>query len=173
MELQFRLREGVNRGGTMSVDSTVRTGRVVGAGRRPTAPLASLVIIAGAALLMASAVIHLHLWASGYRNIRTIGPLFFVQGVFGIVLSISIALIRRISIVWLGALYAGGTVVALLVAVQHGLFGYRTTMNAAWAATSLVIELSSVVLLFTGGGLAVWAERIHVRRWRAHRSEDS
>jgi LytS/YehU family sensor histidine kinase len=121
---------------------------------------------------MASAVIHLHLWAGGYRNVRTIGPLFFVQGVFGIVLSLSIALIRRISVAVLGALYAAGTVAGLLVAVHLGLFGYRTTMNVAWAETSLVIEVTAVVFLVIGGCLAVWFERAHVRRWRTTKSPE-
>ncbi len=138
----------------------------MGAGRRPTAPLASLIIVAGAGLLMASAIIHLHLWAGGYRNISTIGPLFFVQGVFGIMLALAIAIIRRISVAMLGALYAAGTIAALYAAVHIGLFGYRTTMNADWATTSVIIELIAVVLLAAGGGLAVWAERAHVRRWR-------
>jgi uncharacterized membrane protein HdeD (DUF308 family) len=157
----------------MSVDSSVRTGRVVGAGRRPTAPLPSLIILAGAALLMASAVIHLHLWASGYRNIRTIGPLFFVQGVFGIMLALSVALVRRISISLLGTLFSVGTMVGQIVAVNSGLFGYRTTMAAPWATTSLVIETTAAVLLLAGGCLAVWEERAHVRRWRAHRTPES
>jgi len=151
----------------MGLDSSVRTGRVIGAGRRPTTPVAAAMLVLGAALLMASAVIHLHLWAAGYRHIGTIGPLFFAQAAFGILLSLLVALVRRIFIALLGALFALGTIVGLLLASHGGLFGYRTTMSVPWATTSLAIEVGAVVFLCLGGSLAVAAERAHVRRWRS------
>jgi len=158
------------RGGNMSVDSSVRTGRVVGAGRRPTAPAASAMLIAGAALLLTSAAIHLHLWADGYRSIVTIGPLFFAQGVLGIFLGLLVALIRRIFVALVAALFALGTIVGLLLASHGGIFGYKTTMSAPWAQTTLEVEIAAVVLLCAGGAVAVWAERAHVRRWRSQKS---
>ena len=110
----------------MTVDRNARTGPLVGAGRRSAGLLASLVLIAGAALILVSAIIHLHLWASGYRNIHTIGPLFLVQGVaVGILMAVAVALIRRVFIAVLGVLFAGGTLAGLLVSVHVGLFGYR------------------------------------------------
>lgn len=150
----------------MSIDSDIPA-RVVGAGRRRTAPTASAILVAGAALLIASAVIHLHLWATGYRHIGTIGPLFFTQGAVGIFLSILIALIRRIFVALLGALFELGTMLGLLLACHGGLFGYQTTLSAPWAKTSLGIEAASMVALLAGGVLAVLAERAHVRRWRS------
>ena len=116
---------------------------------------------------MVSAAIHLHLWANGYRSITTVGPLFFVQGLLGIFLSLLVALVRRIFVALLGALFGLGTIVALLFASHGGLFGYKTTMNAPWAATALGVEVAAVALLCLGGALAVWAERSHVRHWRA------
>ena len=41
----------------------------------------NIIALAGAALLVWSGVIHLQLWADGYRSISVIGPLFLVQGV--------------------------------------------------------------------------------------------
>lgn len=154
----------------MSVDSSVRMGRVIGADRRRTAPVPAALLVAGAGLLMASAAIHLNLWASGYRSIATIGPLFFAQGAFGILISLLVALIRRIFIALVGALYALATVIALQLASHGGLFGYRTTMSVPWAKTSLVIELAAIALLCAGGGLAVMTERAQVRRWRSLKS---
>jgi hypothetical protein len=150
----------------LSIDSDIPA-RVVGARRRRTAPTASAILVAGAALLIASAVIHLHLWATGYRHIGTIGPLFFTQGAVGIFLSILIALIRRIFVALLGALFELGTMLGLLLASHGGLFGYQTTLSAPWAKTSLGIEAASMVALVAGGVLAVLAERAHVRRWRS------
>lgn len=154
----------------MSSDHDVRTGRAVGAGRRPTGPVVSLVIIAGAALLVTSAAIHLHLWANGYRYKTTIGPLFFAQGVLGVLLSLAIALVRRVSVAVIGALFAAGTIAALLVSVHVGLFGYRSYMNAPWAKTTVIIEAAAAVVLLIGGSLAVWVERAHIRRWRSFKT---
>lgn len=154
----------------MSSDHDVRTGRAVGAGRRPTGPVVSLVIIAGAALLVTSAAIHLHLWANGYRYKTTIGPLFFAQGVLGVLLSLAIALVRRVSVAVIGALFAAGTIAALLMSVHVGLFGYRSYMNAPWAKTTVIIEAAAAVVLLIGGSLAVWVERAHIRRWRSFKT---
>ncbi len=107
-------------GGRVSSEREFRSGRAVGAARRPTGPVISLVIVAGSALLLTSAAIHLHLWADGYRYKATIGPLFFAQGVAGVLLSLAIALVRRVSVAVLGALFAAGTIAALLVSVHVG-----------------------------------------------------
>jgi len=130
----------------------------------------SLVIIAGAALLVTSAAIHLHLWANGYRYKTTIGPLFFAQGVLGVLLSLAIALVRRVSVAVIGALFAAGTIAALLMSVHVGLFGYRSYMNAPWAKTTVIIEAAAAVVLLIGGSLAVWVERAHIRRWRSFKT---
>jgi len=151
----------------VSFDREVRTGRAVGAGRRPTGPVVSFVIIVGAALLLTSAAIHLHLWANGYRYKATIGPLFFAQGCAAILLSVLIALIRRVFVTVLGALFNAGTIAALLVSVHVGLFGYHSQISAPWARTSVVIEAASAVVLLIGGALSVWVERAHIRRWRS------
>ncbi len=129
--------------------------------------MVSLVIVLGAALLLTSAAIHLHLWANGYRYKSTIGPLFFAQGAVGILLSVVIALVRRVFVAVLGALFALGTIAALLVSVHVGLFGYYSHMNAPWAKTSIVVEVAAAVVLLIGGSIAVSVERAHIRRWRA------
>ena len=144
---------------TVTVDRHARTGPLVGAGRRPTGLVASLVIVAGAALMIASSLIHLHLWASGYKNIHTIGPLFLVQGIAGIVLAVAVALIRRVFMAVLGALFAAGTLAGLLVSAHFGIFGYRETMTAPWATTSLIVEAAAAGVLLIGGALVLRGER--------------
>jgi hypothetical protein len=150
--------------GSVTVDRHARTGPLVGAGRRSAGFLASLVLIAGAALILVSAIIHLHLWAAGYRNFRTIGPLFLVQGVAGIVTAVAVASIRRVFIAVLAALFAGGTLAGLLVSVHVGLFGHRERMSAPWATTSLIIEAAAAGVLLIGGALVLRRERAGVRR---------
>src|ERR1700692_2615281 len=60
-----------------------------------SAPLSTRVavmfaMLAGAALIGVTGVIHLHLWMSGYRNIPTIGPLFLLQAIVAELLAIGL-----------------------------------------------------------------------------------
>ncbi|HEV3452123.1 MAG TPA: hypothetical protein VG869_13105, partial [Acidimicrobiia bacterium] len=48
----------------------------------------NVALLAGAGLVAASALIHLYLWADGYRQVTTIGPLFLAQGVVGLALAV-------------------------------------------------------------------------------------
>ncbi|MGD1012138.1 MAG: hypothetical protein ABR925_06370 [Acidimicrobiales bacterium] len=155
------------REGSVSVDRSVQSKRLVGAGRPPTGPVASTVFVIGALLIFTSAAIHLHLWGSSFRYTRTIGPLFFVQGALGILVGILVALIRRIYVASLGVLFACGTIAALLVAVHRGLFGYHTYLGAPWARTSLIIEAAAAAVLLVGSIIATYSERKHTARWRS------
>ena len=159
--------------GPISRNRELRSGRAVGAACRPTGPVVSLVIIAGAALLLTSAAIHLHLWANGYRYKATIGPLFFAQGVAGVLIGLVTGLVRRVSVAAIGALFVVGTIAALLVSVHVGLFGYRSDLNAPWAKTSMVVEAAAAIVLILGGALAVLVERAHIRRWRSFKTGSS
>ncbi len=116
--------------------------------------LVSLAALVGAALLIWSAVIHLHLWATGYRHIPTIGPLFLVQGIAGIVVAVAIAALRRPIVLVGGALFAAGTVGGLLLSVNVGLFGFQDSLSAPFAVQSLVVETIAFAVL---GGTTVLA----------------
>lgn len=102
---------------------------------------------AGAVLLVLSSVIHLHLWFNGYRHIPTIGPLFVAQAVVGIALSIVVAVKRSPVVLAGGAVFAAGTVAALLVSVNFSLFGFRDSLDAPYAKSSLVVECLAAGLL--------------------------
>ncbi len=59
--------------------------------RSPAArPLVLVLRLLGAVLLAAMAGIHLYLWAAGYRDIPTIGPLFLLNVVAGGVLCLAV-----------------------------------------------------------------------------------
>jgi hypothetical protein len=101
----------------------------------------------GSALLASSGVIHLQLWAMGYRTISTIGPLFLLQGVAGISLAALLLLWRRLLVVVVGAGFMVATIGGLLTSVYLGLFGFMDTFAAPYAGLSLVLESAGAIIL--------------------------
>jgi hypothetical protein len=80
--------------------------------RSPAARRAvNVLALAGAALIIISAIIHLHLWASGYRGIAVIGPLFLAQGVISIPFARILGVFRRLGLLAPGAALMAGTAV--------------------------------------------------------------
>ncbi len=102
---------------------------------------------AGSLLLIGSALIHLHLWSTGYRHIPTIGPLFVVQGVLGMMVAAAVAVSRQTMVVAGGALFAAGTIGGLVLSVEVGLFGFQDSFGAPYATLSLVVESAAFVVL--------------------------
>ena len=101
----------------------------------------------GAALMVWSAVIHLQLWADGYRSIAVIGPLFLIQGIGSIVLALAIAVSRRAFLLAAGGVMMAGTAVGLLVSASVGLFGFQDSLAVPGAMTSLVAEFGAAAVL--------------------------
>jgi hypothetical protein len=121
--------------------------------------------LAGAALLGATAGIHLHLWATGYRDIQWIGPLFLANAVGGIALALAVLLAPGRLLAWAcaaGALLELGTLGGLLLSVTVGFLGFFETWEAPLARTSAVVEVAGAVLL---GGFAL-AELLRSRQRR-------
>jgi hypothetical protein len=108
-------------------------------------------IVLGAAMVAASALIHLHLWLAGYRHIHLIGPLFLAQAVAGIVLSLVIAAYRRVIAIAAGVLYLGGSVVALLISATVGFLGLHDGLGVPWAGASLATETVGLLALLCAG----------------------
>lgn len=118
----------------------------------------TVMIAGGAACTVGSGIIHLYLWGMryGYRNVPTIGPLFLVQGIAAIVLGLLTLASRRVLVLVL----AGGMmvlcVVALVVAVDVGLFGFKDSWAAPYAWTTLYEEIAGAVLLLVAAGVLAW-----------------
>jgi hypothetical protein len=111
----------------------------------------TLAVIAGAALVATSAAIHLHLWASGYRTIPTIGPLFLFQGIAGAALAVILVAWRRLLVVAAAAGFMIATIGGLLLSVCFGLFGFVDTLSAPFAGLSLAVESAGTVVLVAVG----------------------
>jgi hypothetical protein len=101
----------------------------------------------GAAFLVWSAVIHLELWADGYKDISVIGPLFLVQGIASIVLALAIVALRWLVLIAAGAVAGVATAVGLLLTASVGLFGYVESLTVPYADLSLAVEFTAAFVL--------------------------
>lgn len=103
-----------------------------------------------AAGVFLAAVVHLDLWVQGFRSISTIGPLFMLDFVAGMIIGVGVLVWRH----WLPALLAAGfgaaTVVAFWISVIHGLFGVKETTDGSSEILAEIAEYSAVAF-----GLAV------------------
>jgi hypothetical protein len=111
-------------------------------------------LLVGAAAVASSGLVHLYLWADGYRNVATIGPLFLAQGLAGLVLAVILVAYPRTLTAGLGAAYLLASIAALALSATRGLLGFMDKLNAPWATPALVIESAGALLLILGGALA-------------------
>jgi hypothetical protein len=113
----------------------------------------NLVLWAGAALTVVTAVIHFHLWSDGYKTIPTIGPLFLLQAIVGVVLALGVAALRRFWTAVIAFGFVASTIGGFLLSVTIGLFGFKDSWSAPWAGGAFVVEIAALVLLAVGGCL--------------------
>jgi hypothetical protein len=120
----------------------------------------TVVIAGGAACAVYSGYIHLYLWGRQpfpYRDIPTIGPLFLVQGIAAIIIGLLVVISRRVGAVLIGAGLLVVSVVALVIDVEVGMFGYQDSWAVPYAKTTLYEELIGAVLLLVAAGVLAWS----------------
>jgi hypothetical protein len=137
----------------------------------PTAVSTGL-CLAGSALMAVSAAIHFHLWATGYRHIPTIGPLFFLQGVVGVLLALTVAVTRRPIAALAGAVFVASTIGGLMLSVEIGLFGFKDSLSAPYAQWSLAVESAAFVLLVAAALVGIHGSGGDSRGGRARRQAE-
>ncbi len=104
--------------------------------------------LAGAGLIIWVAAILLDLWSEGYRHIPTDGPLFLADAIGGFVLA-------ALLLVWpwplaglLGAGFLASTLLALILSINVGLFGFQESIRASFVVETILLEsLGAVALL--------------------------
>lgn len=120
--------------------------------RRLHLALLALLRLGGAAMLGATAGIHLLLYSQGYRSLHVVGALFLLNGVVGSVLCLAVLVPRG----WLGsavALIGAGFEVATLAAIllslelAGGIFNFKETWLAPHVTQSIWVESIGAVLL--------------------------
>jgi hypothetical protein len=127
--------------------------------------------LGGSALMVVSAGIHLHLWAGGYRHIPTIGPLFLLQGLVGVVLAVAVSVTRRPVVALAGAVFVASTIGGLMLSVEIGLFGFKDSLDAPFATSSLAVESAAFVLLVAAALVGIHGAR-HGGRTRHRQMND-
>jgi len=127
--------------------------------RRPVDLAATVAFALGGGMLVWSAAIHYHLWSEpdGYRSIATIGPLFLLQSIAGLVIGVGIVVVRRLWAALLGIGFAATTVAGFLVSVSPGLLGFQDSWLAPFAKQAFAIEVVAAALLVVAGVLCLAA----------------
>jgi hypothetical protein len=133
--------------------------------RRPADVGATASFVIGGLLLLWSSYIHFHLWGEtgGYRSIATIGPLFLLQSVSGVVVGLGVIAIRRLWAALVGLGFALATLAGFLISVDHGLFGFKDSWLAPFAQQAFGIEVAAVFVLGVAAGLCVIGSSSRVR----------
>ena len=115
--------------------------------------------LVGAALLAATAAIHGYLWRQGYAGIDVIGPAFLANTVLGAAGALALLAAPLRWLAWVsaaGAVFAAGTLLALLLSTTVGLFGFVESTAAQLWWESFWVEAAAVVVLT---GLTLLARR--------------
>jgi hypothetical protein len=122
----------------------------------------TVLIAGGAACAVYSGYIHLYLWGRQqfpYRDIPTIGPLFLVQGSAAILIGLLVIITRRVGALLVGAGLLVVSVVALIIDVEVGMFGFKDSWAVPYAKTTLYEEIVGAVLLLVAAGVLAWSGR--------------
>ena len=106
-----------------------------------------LLYLCDAGLLVASGLIHLHLWDIAYRHVKTLDVLFLVQVAACLLAAVALLAFRRLIVVLGAAALMAGTIVGFILVRTVGLFGFHLPFSSGLAWTVLVIEAVAVVLL--------------------------
>src|ERR1700722_4175553 len=102
--------------------------------------------VVGAALLVATAAIHLDLYVTGYRSIPTIGWLFLLQVIAAFVLALAVLVTGSRLAAAAGAGFALSTLGGYLLTVWIGLFGFKEVRTTAGIVAG-VIEVAAFAAL--------------------------
>jgi hypothetical protein len=122
-------------------------------GQRSSSGLMWLLYLADAGLLVASGLIHLHLWDIAYRHVATLDVLFLVQVALCALAAVALLVTRHLLAVLAAAALMAGTMVGFLLARTVGIFGFKLTFSSGLADTVLAMEVAGVILLALTGWL--------------------
>jgi hypothetical protein len=114
---------------------------------KPKGATATAAFFAGGVLVIWLSYIHFHLWQDGYRHIPTIGPLFLVQSIGGLLIGLLVISVHRVWSAVVGIGFALATMAGFLISVEHGLFGFTDSWAAPFAGLAFTVEIVTAVVL--------------------------
>jgi hypothetical protein len=115
--------------------------------RQQNVSLMWLVYICDAGLLIASGLIHLHLWDIAYRHVKTLDVLFLVQVVLTLLTAAILLATRHLLVVLGAAALMAGTLVGFVLARTVGIFGFHLTFISTEAYIVMAVEAVAIVML--------------------------
>jgi len=121
--------------------------------------------VVGAAMLVATAWIHLDLWLDGYRDIAWIGPLFLANVVLAGLAALAVLGTPTRWLPWvtlLAGLLEIGTLGGLVLSLTVGLFGFSESFSARLVVPTIIVE--SIGFLVLVGYAAYTVSRQRRRR---------
>jgi hypothetical protein len=114
--------------------------------------------LGGVGLLAWIGWVHWVLWhVEGYHFIPTDGPFFLVDAIAGIVLALVLLVWPRPIVGLASAGFTASTILALVISLTVGLFGFNENIHANYVVLALVVESITVVVLLAWTVLAAWA----------------
>ena len=123
---------------------------------KPIGLTATVAFMAGGLLVVWSTYIHFHLWRNlGYRHIPTIGILFLVQSIAGLLVGLLIIFVCRVWVAIVGVGFALSTMIGFLASIHYGLFGFKDSWSAPFAHQAFAIEIATVMVLTIAGALCL------------------
>jgi hypothetical protein len=139
--------------------TALRNRQTLRPGGRSTGALLWLVCVADAGLLIASGLIHLHLWDIAYRHVKVLDVLFLVQVAAAILAAVLLLAMRSLLVVLGSALLMIGTIAGFILARTSGIFGFHLTFSSGLANAVLVVEAAAILMLFLTAGILVRRDR--------------
>ena len=141
----------------------VLLGRPASGGRRYAFAAALALRLAGAGLLGWIGFIHWHLWQEGYKQIPTNGPLFLLDAIVAVALGLILLTWPRPLAGLAGAAFTAATILALVISLSVGLFGFRESISASYVVQSLVLGSVAVIVLLSWTAVSAAAVMRHRR----------
>jgi hypothetical protein len=116
-------------------------------GTRSAGALVWLLCLVDAGLLVASGLIHLHLWDIAYRHVKVLDVLFLVQAGAAVIAAALLLATRSLLVVAGSALLMIGTIIGFILARTVGIFGFHLTFSSGLANAVLVVEAAAILTL--------------------------
>ncbi len=114
--------------------------------------------LASVGLLAWIGYVHWVLWQNeGYKFIPNDGPFFLVDAIAGVVLAVALLVWPRPLAGLLSAGFTASTILALVISLVTGLFGFKESISANYVVLALVVESIALVILLVWTVLAASA----------------